>query len=95
MAISVYIPTPYRQFTGGASEVTVEARTLGELLQVLAERYPGIGERVLAPTGGVHDHVNVYVNDTEFRSLQGLDTPLRDGDGVALIPAMAGGASGT
>ncbi|MBX6378401.1 MAG: MoaD family protein, partial [Clostridia bacterium] len=93
MAVSVYIPTPYRQFTGGAAEVSVEASTVGELLQRLAERYPPVGERVLSATGEVADHVNIYVNDVEIRSLQGRETPLKDGDEVALIPAMAGGTT--
>jgi molybdopterin/thiamine biosynthesis adenylyltransferase/rhodanese-related sulfurtransferase/molybdopterin converting factor small subunit len=90
--IRVYIPTPYRSHTGNATHVEVEAASVGDLLQALARRYPGLRDRILDGAGRLPGHLNVYVNQVEVRSLQGEATPLREGDEVALIPAMAGGA---
>lgn len=95
VSVRVYIPTPYRQFTGGAAQVEAQAATVGELLSVLARRYDGLGDRILNGDGSIPGHLNVYVNRQEIRSLQGAETPLRDGDDVALIPAMAGGSGQT
>jgi molybdopterin/thiamine biosynthesis adenylyltransferase/rhodanese-related sulfurtransferase/molybdopterin converting factor small subunit len=89
---SVYIPTPYRSLVGGQSQVQVEARDVGELLRRLAEAHPGLGPRILTEAGDLPGYLNVYVNETEVRSLAGLATPLGPDDRVALIPAMAGGA---
>lgn len=91
MGVRVYIPTPYRQFTEKASHVQAEGATVGELLHGLADRYAGLGDRILGPDGKIPGHLNVYINQVEARSLQGETTALADGDEVALIPAMAGG----
>lgn len=91
MAIQVYIPTPFRQYTGGSQYVEVAADTVGDLLQRLVEQHPQLKERVFAADGSIAMHLNVYVNQDEIRSLQGAETPLKPGDEVALIPAMAGG----
>ncbi len=88
---TVYIPTPLRRLTGGQSKVEVEAETIRELVQALEERYPGIGDRLLDDAGQVKRFINVFVNDAEIRTLQGLDTPLRSQDQVSIVPAMAGG----
>jgi adenylyltransferase/sulfurtransferase len=93
MPVRVYIPTPYRALTDRLTHVQVEAAgTVGELLHALCAQYPGLRDRVLTPEGDLPGHLNVYVNQVEVRSLQGEATALRDGDEVALIPAMAGGA---
>lgn len=91
MAVNVYIPTPFRRHTGGQARVQIEAATVGELLQRLAREYPDLADRILDGTGGVQAYLNVFVNEEEIRSLQGLDTPLKGGEEVSLIPAMAGG----
>ena len=91
MAVRVYVPTPYRQFTEKASHVQADAATVGQLLNDLAARYPGLGDRILGSDGRLPGHLNVYVNQVEVRGLQGENTALKDGDEVALIPAMAGG----
>ena len=91
MAIRVYIPTPYRQFTDRSAHVEAEAGSVGELLRTLVERYPGLGDRILGKDGHAAPHLNIYVNQVEARSLQAEETPLQAGDEVALIPAMAGG----
>ena len=91
MAVRVYIPSPYRQYTERATHVQADAAPLGDLLRQLAGRYPGLGERILDGQGHISGHLNVYVNQVESRSLDGEQTTVRDGDEVALIPAMAGG----
>lgn len=92
MAISVYIPTPFRRHTGGQARVEAEAETVGELLGILVSEYPDLSGRILDDGGQVQSFLNVFVNEEEIRSLQGMDTPLKAGDEVALIPAMAGGS---
>ena len=88
--VEVYIPTPYRSITGEA-RLQVEAATVRELLETLAQRYPDLRPRLFEGDQIAH-HLNVYVNKREIRTLQGAETPLADGDEVALIPAMAGGS---
>ncbi len=92
MAVRVYIPTPYRPLAESATHVQVDAGSVGALLTMLSERYPGLRDRILSSEGQLPGHLNVYVNQVEVRTLQSESTPLRDGDEVALIPAMAGGA---
>ena len=92
MPVRVYIPTPYRQYTEGAGRVEADADTVGALLTGLVARYPGLGDRILGPEGTLPGHLNVYINQVEARTLESERTPLHDGDEVALIPAMAGGA---
>ncbi|MFO7275158.1 MAG: ubiquitin-like small modifier protein 1 [Bacillota bacterium] len=89
--VEVYIPTPYRSITG-ESRVQLEAKTVMDLLRQLAERYPDLRERLFDGEEIAH-HLNVYVNKREIRTLQGPETPLADGDEVALIPAMSGGSA--
>ncbi|MCI0369986.1 MAG: molybdopterin-synthase adenylyltransferase MoeB [candidate division NC10 bacterium] len=92
MPVTVYIPTPFRKLTGNIAQVEAEAADLAGLLAVLEDRFPGLRERVVDELGAIHRHVNVYVNDRAVEDLGGARTPLRDGDEVALIPAIAGGA---
>ncbi len=90
MAVKVQIPTPLRQYTDGQDVVEVSGTNVGEVLQALGEKYPGITERLLE-NGRVRRFVNIYVNDEDIRYLNDLDTPVKDGDEVAIIPAVAGG----
>ncbi len=89
---TVYIPTPLRRYTGGQSKVTVEASTVGELLQALDRQYPGLAQRLMDGNGQVKRFINVFLNDDEIRALQGLETPVSPQDRVSIVPAMAGGA---
>ena len=91
MAVTVYIPTPYRKFTNNAARVEVHEGDVLALVRELEARYPELRERILGPDGQVHGHLNIYVNDQPVEELQGMQTPLRDGDQVAVIPAMVGG----
>lgn len=91
MAVNVMIPTPLRQYTGGKDVVQVAGSTVGDVLQDLGRQYAGITERLL-DSGKVRRFVNVYVNDEDIRYLQNLDTPVKDGDELSIIPAVAGGS---
>lgn len=89
---SVYIPTPFRSFTGNRTNVEVEGRNVAELLQNLDARFPGFRHLCCDDTGSIPAHINIYVNNKEISTLDGPDTQLTDNDQVAVIPAMAGGA---
>ena len=88
---TVYVPTPLRRLTGGQSKVTVEANDVAALVRALDAQYPGVAEKILDSDGSVKRFINVFVNDDEIRTLQGLETPVRDNDKISIVPAMAGG----
>jgi sulfur-carrier protein len=92
MAIEVRIPTILRSYTGGAKSVEGSGSTLSDLLSDLESRHGGLRER-LVDDGGLRRFVNVYLNDEDVRFLGGLDAPVKDGDTVTVLPAVAGGAS--
>jgi sulfur-carrier protein len=94
MPVIVYIPTPFRRATGNRDRVESGAADVGQLLEELERSYEGLRGLVRDASGAVHHHVNVYVNNEAIEALQGLRTPLRDGDEVSIIPALAGGADG-
>jgi MoaD family protein len=92
MAITVKIPTQLRAVTGGEAEATVEeAGTVGEVLDGLYDRFDGLRDRI-AVDGDLRRFVNVYVDGEDIRFLEGLDTPVEDGDEVTILPAVAGGS---
>src|SRR4030042_5626989 len=91
MTISVYIPTPFRTLTGSRSHVEAQGDTVEELLNDLGVRYPALRNLLGANGDEVPAHINIYVNSHEINTLQGKATPLKDGDEVAVIPAIAGG----
>ena len=91
---TVYVPTPLRRLTGGQSKVEVQGDSVGALLHAVEAQYPGVAERVFDGEGNVKRFINVFVNDDEIGSLQGLDTPVSEGDKVSIVPAMAGGSEG-
>jgi len=93
MPVTVYIPTPFRKFAGNQTHVSAEGHTVGEVLNSLSSRYPALRQMIFDDTGQIPGHVNIYVNNTEVHSLQGTDTPVSDGDEMAVIPAIAGGAA--
>ncbi len=90
MAIEVQIPTILRPLTDGSRAVEGKGGTLGDLIDDLDSRHPGLRER-LVQDGGLRRFVNVYLNDEDVRFLGGLDTPVADGDTVTVLPAVAGG----
>jgi MoaD family protein len=91
MAIQVLIPTPLQKFTNQESQVALEASTVDQLLQAMEGRYPGILGRLCDESGKLRRFLNVYVNSEDIRFLDNQATPLKDGDEVSIVPAVAGG----
>jgi molybdopterin synthase sulfur carrier subunit len=94
MAVSVQIPAPLRALSGGAAEVRLEAGTVRQLVDELQVRHAGFRERLLDDSGRLKAYVRVFVNQDDVRSLDNEATALRDGDVVAIVPAIAGGVGG-
>lgn len=92
MGVTVYIPTPFRRATGNRDRIEIAAADVGALLDELEKSYGGLKGLVRDEAGAVHHHINIYVNSEAIEALDGLVTPLKDGDEVAIIPALAGGA---
>jgi len=90
MTIDVRIPTILRPYTKDQKSVQATGATLGALIADLDLNYAGIGERLLED-GALRRFINVYINDEDVRFLGGLDSPLKDGDSVTILPAVAGG----
>jgi len=88
---TVRIPTPLRKLTQGKEEVAAAGATVAELIADLEKNYPGIKERICDADGGVRRFVNIFVREEDIRFLQNLDTPVKDGDEVSIVPAIAGG----
>jgi molybdopterin synthase sulfur carrier subunit len=91
MPKKVRIPTPLRKLTNNEEVVEVNADTIGAAIAELQAQFPGIGERLVDEKGEVRRFVNVYVNEEDIRFLQNRETPLKDGDEISIIPAIAGG----
>jgi len=91
MAAKVRIPTPLRKLTNNEELVEVKATTIGDAINELQTRYPGIKERLVDDSGTVRRFVNVYLNEEDIRFLQNQQTQLKDGDEISIIPAIAGG----
>ena len=92
MAVEVSIPTILRNYTGGAKAVDASGATLDEVFGDLDAQFSGIRER-LVDESGLRRFVNVYLNDEDVRFLDGLATPVGEGDQVTILPAVAGGAA--
>ena len=88
---TVRIPTQLRTLTGGSSEVTVEGTTVAEVLKALDAAHPGFQDRLFDESGSLRRFVNVFVADEDIRFLQGVDSPVTDGQTVSIVPAVAGG----
>ena len=91
MSIRVRIPTPLRRFTGGSEEVVVSAATIGAVVNDLERQFPGIRDRICDEEGKVRRFVNFYLNGDDIRFLSELETPVKDGDEISIVPAIAGG----
>ena len=90
MAVTVKIPTQLRAATDGEATASVQGSTVGEVLDALYDRYGELRSRI-AEDGGLRRFVNVYVGGEDIRFLDGLETPVSDGDEVTILPAVAGG----
>jgi molybdopterin converting factor small subunit len=91
VSVTVRIPTQLRNLSGNAAEVEVEGSTVAEALKALEGAHPGFGERLFDDSGALRRFVNVFVADEDIRFLQGVDTPITDGQTVSIVPAVAGG----
>lgn len=87
----ILIPTPLRQYAGGADSVEISAATAGELLSKLTEAHPDLKKQIFNDEGKLRSFVNVYVNDDDIRYLDRNDTAVKDGDTVSIVPSIAGG----
>jgi len=91
MAVTVRVPGPLRRLTNGDAEVEVDGATVGDALQNLDATYPGFRDRLYDESGKLRQFINIYVNDSDIRFGQGLDTPVGERDEVSIVPAVAGG----
>jgi molybdopterin synthase sulfur carrier subunit len=91
MPVTVRIPTQLRELSGGASEVRAEGGSLATVLQGLETAHPGFRERLFDDQGELRRFVNVFVDDEDIRFLDGVDTEVKDGATVSIVPAVAGG----
>jgi sulfur-carrier protein len=93
MAVRVRIPTPLRSLTKGTADVEASGATVIDIINDLEARFPGLRERLVDEGGEIRRFVNVYVNQEDIRFLDGDKTTLKDGDEVAIVPALAGGTA--
>ncbi len=91
MAVIVRIPTPLRNLTGGAEEVTCAGKTIREIIENLESQFGGIKDRICDENGDVRRFVNIYLNEEDIRFLQNLDTEVGDTSEISIVPAIAGG----
>ena len=92
--MNVRIPTPLRPMTGGKGEVPGRGNNIGELIDHLNTTYPGLKDRICDEQGEIRRFINIYLNEEDIRFLTGKDTPLKDGDEISIVPAIAGGSHG-
>jgi len=90
MSIEVRIPTILRPYTQDQKSVEAEGSTLSAVISNLDAKYSGLGERLLE-NGALRRFINIYINDEDVRFLGGLDAPIKDGDSITVLPAVAGG----
>ena len=90
-SVTVKIPTPLRPLTAGQSEVKIEGATVGEILRKMDSQFKGFGERVLDDGKNVKRFINVFVNEDNIRDKKELDTEVKNGDTISILPSIAGG----
>jgi molybdopterin/thiamine biosynthesis adenylyltransferase/rhodanese-related sulfurtransferase/molybdopterin converting factor small subunit len=93
MSVTVRIPTPLRPFTGGAAQLEVSAATVGNVLERVVEQHPALRQHLYTERGELRNFVNAYVNEDDIRALQGVATPVQDGDAITIVPSIAGGST--
>ena len=91
MAVTVKLPAQLREAAGGAVSAQVDGGTVGEALQALYAQHGELRERIADGDGALRRFVNVYLKGEDIRFLEGLETPVADGDEVTILPAVAGG----
>ncbi|MGH9905013.1 MAG: molybdopterin-synthase adenylyltransferase MoeB [Pyrinomonadaceae bacterium] len=93
MSVTIMIPTALRQFSGGSARLEVEAKSVSDALERLTSEYAELRRHLFNDQNAVRSFVNIYVNDEDVRHQSGVDTPLKEGDTVMIVPAIAGGAT--
>lgn len=91
MAVKVRIPTPLRTLTNGVDVAEISGASVGEVLNQLSAKFDGMDKRLFKQPGELNRFVNIYVNDEDIRFLDNLNTPIKDGDDLSIVPAIAGG----
>jgi molybdopterin converting factor small subunit len=91
MSVTIHVPGVLRQYCEGALELSLPASSLRDALEQIERRHPALYRCVCDDTGAVRRHVNLFVNDSDMRTLDGLDTALAPGDVVMILPAVSGG----
>jgi molybdopterin converting factor small subunit len=94
--VSIRTPTPLRSFTAGAHAVSIQGNTVGDVIGTLINTHEGIGERIITPEGELRNFVNLFLGNHSIRNLNGLNlnglqTPVSDGNVLSIVPAVAGG----
>ncbi len=90
-SVTVKIPTPLRPLTAGKSEIKVEGATVGEVLQQMDSQFNGFGDRIMDNGKTVKRFINVFVNEDNIRDKKELDTEVKNGDTISILPSIAGG----
>ena len=93
MEVRVRVPTPLRKFTGGNAEIPAVGDSIKSVIENLEERHPGMRERLLDDKGDLRRFVNIYLNGDDIRFLDQLNSKVKDGDDISIVPAIAGGVS--
>ena len=91
MAIKVRIPSPLRSYTNGADVIETDGASVGQVLGSLKDKASGIEQRLFKAPNQLNRFVNVYLNDEDIRFLKNLETPVKEGDEISIVPAIAGG----
>ena len=91
MAVTVRIPTPLRPVTGNKSEVSANGSTVRDVLADLAKAHPELASKLTDANGKLRRYVNFFLNEQDIRDLKDADTPVKDGDTLTIMPAIAGG----
>ena len=89
--MTIHIPTPLRAYTEGHESVSILAGTVKDALEALVAAYPGLRGNLFGADGKLRSFVNVYLNDEDIRFLEERATPVKDGDEISIVPAIAGG----
>jgi molybdopterin converting factor small subunit len=91
MTIKLRVPAPLRPYTDGKVEVLVEGENVAQAVNDLTEKYPGLHPHLFDERGELRSFVNLFLNDEDIRHLQGLETSIKEGDRLMLVPSIAGG----
>lgn len=91
MAVNVRIPTPLQRLTSGKGDVSASGSTVKEVIDQLESNYPGFKEKLYSEDGELRRFINIYINEEDIRFLDSDSSPVKDGDTISIIPAIAGG----